>query len=153
MKEASVEKDLPDSGHKEVSTQLVLSARIDIDIIQLWDFRICTFAKLNGVLTQIFLLFLSYILIFYLYFVTSHEAGGGGEGLHHGTSAHLGHFSWLQRSSFCASSLSEYTIHNTTQEYTEYIMQRSLLRIHPDALQRDSRILSSKNRQDAAATS
>ena len=39
MKEASVEKDLPDSGHKEVSTQFVLLARFDIDIIQLLDFR------------------------------------------------------------------------------------------------------------------
>ena len=152
MKEGSVEKDLPDSGHKEVSTQLVLLARFDIDIIQLWDFRFGLLQKFNGVLAQIFLLFLYHKS--YLHFVTSHEAGGGGEGLHHGTSAHLGHFSWLQRSSFCASSLSEYTMHTTKQEYnTEYRMQRSLLRIHPDALQRDSRILSSKNRQDAAGTS
>ena len=45
MKEASVEKDLPDSGHKEVSTQLVLSARFDIDIIQLLDFRFALLQK------------------------------------------------------------------------------------------------------------
>ena len=150
MKEASVEKNLPDSGHKEVSTQLVLLARFDIDIIQLWDFRFALLQKSTESWRRYFCCF---SLTSYLYYVTWHEAGGGGEGLHHGTSAHLGHFSWLQRSSFCASSLSEYTIHNTTQEYTEYIMQRSLLRIHRDALQRDSRILSSKNRQDAAATS
>ena len=64
MKEGSVEKDLPDSGHKEVSTQLVLLARFDIDIIQLWNFL---FHFCNGVLTQIFLLFLSHKS--YLHFV------------------------------------------------------------------------------------
>ena len=68
MKEGSVEKDLPDSGHKEVSTQLVLLARFDIDIIQLWDFPIALLQKFNGVLAQIFLLFLSYIVFVFCNF-------------------------------------------------------------------------------------
>ena len=148
MKEASVEKDLPDSGHKEVSTQLVLSARIDIDIIQLWDFRICTFAKINGVLTQMFLLFLSYIVFVFCNFAWSRRRGRRLASWHFCT---FGTFFVTPAQQFlCQLTL---RIHTTTQEYTEYIMQRSLLRIHPDALQRDSRILSSKNRQDAAVTS